>query len=118
MSENFCKIIYHKAIAIRKHFAPYNINLPARYIKMKTVKECRVIKFFWKSVEKVCVWIGLKWLKADSYNTAYEPIAETGSGCRSSSSVCGGYLSGRMSKRKETGKVVSAPSQRSETMRI
>ena len=32
--------------------------------------------------------------------------------------MCGGYFSGRMRWRKETGSVVSAPSQLSETTRM
>jgi len=66
------------------------------------------------SVEKTCVWIGLKCVKAG----VLAHSAETGSGRRSSSSVCGGYFSGRMRWQKETGSVVSAPSQLSEMMRM
>ena len=53
----------------------------------------------------------MKCVNCPSYRLACSPSAVMGSGRRSSSSVCGGYFSGRMRWRKETGSVVSAPSQ-------
>lgn len=44
--------------------------------------------------------------------------AETGNGCKSNSSVGGGYFSGRIRWRNETGNTVSLPSHRSDTMRM
>mmetsp|Transcript_39769 Transcript_39769/g.98312 ORF Transcript_39769/g.98312 Transcript_39769/m.98312 type:complete len:205 (-) Transcript_39769:3824-4438(-) len=72
-----------------------------------------------KSDLKACVWIGLKCVKRPSKSGASSaPTAATGSGCRSSSSVCGGYFSGRIRWRKEMGSTVSAPSHRSLTARM
>mmetsp|Transcript_42551 Transcript_42551/g.71011 ORF Transcript_42551/g.71011 Transcript_42551/m.71011 type:complete len:229 (-) Transcript_42551:4037-4723(-) len=68
---------------------------------------------------KTCVWMGLKWvmpLNKASYSGVRSAV--TGSGCKSRSSVGGGYFSGRMRWRKDTGRRVSAPSQRSDTMRM
>ena len=65
------------------------------------------------SVEKTCVWIGLKCVKAGVLARRRD-----GQRRRSSSSVCGGDFSGRMRWRKETRSVVSAPSQLLETMRM
>mmetsp|Transcript_67494 Transcript_67494/g.180338 ORF Transcript_67494/g.180338 Transcript_67494/m.180338 type:complete len:237 (-) Transcript_67494:3335-4045(-) len=63
--------------------------------------------------------MALKVLSHDAYTASNSPLrsADTGSGCRSSSSVRGGNLSGRMRCRKETGSTVSAPSHRSDTTR-
>ena len=70
------------------------------------------------SESRACVCIGLKCVNAPSYSGAYCPSAESGSGWRSSSSVCAGYFSGRMRWRKDTGSVVSALSHRSDTTRM
>jgi hypothetical protein len=52
----------------------------------------------------------LAWLPDNTHLSA-----DTGSGCRSSSSVGGAYFSGRMRWRKETGSTASQPSHRSDT---
>mmetsp|Transcript_58155 Transcript_58155/g.185070 ORF Transcript_58155/g.185070 Transcript_58155/m.185070 type:complete len:308 (-) Transcript_58155:3640-4563(-) len=68
--------------------------------------------------EKAWVWMGLKCEKS-VYSAAYLSLrsAVTGSGWRSRSSVGGGYFSGRMRWRKETGSWDSDPIQRSDTTR-
>mmetsp|Transcript_3106 Transcript_3106/g.7164 ORF Transcript_3106/g.7164 Transcript_3106/m.7164 type:complete len:326 (-) Transcript_3106:3772-4749(-) len=66
-----------------------------------------------------CVWSGLKCVRRGAYSTSNPSArsADTGSGCRSSSSVGGGCFSGSSRCLKLTGMVVSEPSQLSDTRR-
>ena len=63
---------------------------------------------------RACVWMGLKWEKRYSASNAGQSSADSGSGSRSSSSVCGGWRSGRIRPLKEIASSASAPSQSSE----
>ena len=63
---------------------------------------------------RACVWMGLKWEKRYSASNAGQSSADSGSGSRSSSSVCGGCRSGRIRPLKEIASSASAPSQSSE----
>jgi hypothetical protein len=65
---------------------------------------------------RACVWIGLNVLKPRySASNAGLRSALTGSGCRSSSSVGGGYFSGRIRCRNDTGSTASEFSHLSDT---
>mmetsp|Transcript_28463 Transcript_28463/g.71492 ORF Transcript_28463/g.71492 Transcript_28463/m.71492 type:complete len:209 (+) Transcript_28463:2242-2868(+) len=71
-----------------------------------------------KSVWCTCVWIALKNWKRSKRGRKWGAALSasfTGRGCRSSSSVWGGYFSGRMSWRNEMGRRVEDASQRSDT---
>ena len=69
----------------------------------------------WRSLEGTCVWMGLKWVKRYWASYSGQSRAERGRGSRSSSSVCGGCLSGRISPLKDIGSVASACSHVSDT---
>ena len=71
----------------------------------------------WYATWNTCVWMGLKWVNGYSCWNAVFFKAVTGSGCRSSKSVCGGWRSGSIKCRKLTGQATSAPNQRSEMAR-
>ena len=63
-----------------------------------------------------CVWIGLK-LRRLVYrdSNSARRKAEMGSGCKSSSSVGGGFFSGSSRCRKDTGSTASQESHLSDT---
>ena len=65
--------------------------------------------------ERTCVWMGLKCEKRYWASYSGQSRADRGSGSRSSSSVWGGWRSGRMRPLKDMGSVVSACSQVSDT---
>lgn len=66
------------------------------------------------------VWIGLKtfifFSKKIDWNWGLLR-ADNGNGCKSISSVGGGYFSGRIRWRNEMGRIVSLPNHRSETVK-
>ena len=81
------------------------------------------------NAENTCVWMALKAVSApvppstappELYSAAYSALrsAPTGSGARSSSSVCGENLAGRTRWVKGTAHSASACSQRSDTTRM
>ena len=70
---------------------------------------------------KVWVWIGLKTFNpcaAYNFSASGQRKAVKGNGCKSSSSVWGGYLSGKIRCRKDTGSKVCALIHLSETTRM
>mmetsp|Transcript_10689 Transcript_10689/g.30011 ORF Transcript_10689/g.30011 Transcript_10689/m.30011 type:complete len:224 (+) Transcript_10689:2503-3174(+) len=78
----------------------------------------RALSSDWYRHWKVCVWMALKVsVPGNSPARFFSPRAATVRGCRSSSSVGGWTLEGRMRWRKDTGSVVSQFSQSSDTAR-